>query len=335
LYNSHALERSNRAASGDRPHHVGAVSIREAPREVRAAITLRVGGVLVAAHAVAVFALSAWQFSPSALAAQCASSTPASVTYPDAAKDTRNADGTPAVVGFAPDFTAVNIAVDSACAMTLSYHLNRPSGEDWLFGRESVGVFLDTDGNPGTGDVGFDRALITLGNSFGRESSQLASWNGSGWVAQDIAAIPGSGGAQRLTFDALGIGASTTVNARAISNWSNPSGPDRDHFDFAPDDGAVGVPVALAGPVVSPTPSPTPAPPTPTEPTPPAWCKVPKVRGLTLAQAKKRLSAAGCRSKVVRARNRSMRRGRVSKTSPRAGRTTTGEVSVTVSRGPR
>jgi hypothetical protein len=129
----------------------------------------------------------------------------------------------------------------SGCAITLSYNLNRPSGEDWLYGRESVGVFLDTDGNAGTGEAGFDRALITIGDSYGTEHSQLASWNGTDWVTQNMPAIPGSGGAQRLPFNTLGISAPTTVNVRAISNYSDPSGPDRDQFDFAPDEGAVGV----------------------------------------------------------------------------------------------
>jgi PASTA domain len=318
-----------------RPHHrahaehtspddIAAASVREARRAGRPTVTLLVGGVSVAALAVAVFALIAWQFSPSAFAAQCASSTPTSVTYPDAANDTRNADGTPSATNWAPDFTAVHVMVDSGCAMTLSYNLNRPSGEDWLFGRESVGVFVDTDGNAGTGEAGFDRALITIGDSYGAEHSQLASWNGTDWVTQDIPAIPGSGGAQRLTFDALGISASTTVNVRAISNYSHPSGPDRDGFDFAPEQGAVGVPVAFTGPVAPPPPPP-----------PPAKCKVPKVRGFKLAKAKKTLSAAGCRAKVVQARSRNVRRGRVIKTSPRAGRTTSGEVKVTVSRGRR
>jgi hypothetical protein len=212
----------------------------------------------------------------------------------------------------------------SGCAITLSYNLNRPSGEDWLYGRESVGVFLDTDGNAGTGEAGFDRALITIGDSYGTEHSQLASWNGTDWVTQNMPAIPGSGGAQRLPFNTLGISAPTTVNVRAISNYSDPSGPDRDQFDFAPDEGAVGVPVAFTGPVAPPPPPP-----------PPAKCKVPKVRGFKLAKAKKTLSAAGCRAKVARARSRSLRRGRVIKTSPPAGRTTSSEVKVTVSRGRR
>jgi hypothetical protein len=235
-----------------------------------------------------------------------------------------NADGTPAETRYAPDFTAVNVVVDSGCAITLSYNLNRPSGEDWLYGRESVGVFLDTDGNAGTGEAGFDRALITIGDSFGAEQSELASWNGTDWMAQNIPAIPGSGGAQRLTFDALGISAPTTVNVRAISNYSNPSGPDRDGFDFAPDEGAVGIPIAFSGPVTPPPPPP-----------PPAKCKVPKVRGFKLAKAKKTLSAAGCRAKVARARSRNVRRGRVIKASPPAGRATSSVVKVTVSRGRR
>jgi hypothetical protein len=280
--------------------------------------------------AFGVFALSAWQISTPASAAQCGSSTPTSVTQPDGTRDTVLSDGTPPPYTGAPDFTAVHVAVDSDCAMTLSYRLNRPSGEHWLMARETAAVFIDTDGNAGTGDAGFERALITIGSSYLADRSQLESWNGTEWVAQEIPVTPGPGGAQRLTFDALGISAPTTVNVRAISKYTDFSGPDRDEFDFAPDDHTFAVQVAFNGPPPPPTtPTPPPGPPARRE------CTVPNVRGLKLATAKRRLSTAGCRVKVTRARSRTVGRGRIIKTSPRAGRTTSGEVRVTVSRGSR
>ena len=66
-----------------------------------------------------------------------------------------------------------------------------------------------------------------------------------------------------------------------------------------------------------------------------AVCTVPKVRGLKLAAAKKRLTAAGCKTKVKKARSSKVARGRVIKASRGAStqvkRGTT--ITLTVSRG--
>jgi hypothetical protein len=64
-------------------------------------------------------------------------------------------------------------------------------------------------------------------------------------------------------------------------------------------------------------------------------CKVPSVkRGSKLAAAKRKLKRAGCASKVKQVRS-SVRKGRVVKLSPKAGRTTTKRVTIRVSRGKR
>ena len=64
-------------------------------------------------------------------------------------------------------------------------------------------------------------------------------------------------------------------------------------------------------------------------------CVVPKLKGLKQRAAEKRLRAAGCRVAVKRARSRTVARGRVIKSSRRAGaRVASGsKVTITVSRG--
>jgi hypothetical protein len=64
-------------------------------------------------------------------------------------------------------------------------------------------------------------------------------------------------------------------------------------------------------------------------------CKVPNVKGMKLAKAKAKLKRAGCKVAVKRAKSRTVKAGRVVKTSPKAGRRTTKKVTVTVSRGRR
>jgi hypothetical protein len=64
-------------------------------------------------------------------------------------------------------------------------------------------------------------------------------------------------------------------------------------------------------------------------------CKVPNVKRLKLAAAKAKLKKAGCKSTVKRAKSRTVKAGRVIKTSPKAGTRTTRKVTVTVSRGRR
>jgi hypothetical protein len=70
---------------------------------------------------------------------------------------------------------------------------------------------------------------------------------------------------------------------------------------------------------------------------PPPPCRVPVLRNLTLARAKARLVASGCRVGRVSYVRSSLKRGRVVRTSPGAGkhRAAGASVSVVLSRGPR
>lgn len=95
-------------------------------------------------------------------------------------------------------------------------------------------------------------------------------------------------------------------------------------------------------PAPPPPPSSAPAPTTPTSPTasptpmtpqPQETCNVPRVAGLRETAARVKLARAGCRTRVVRARSRQVKRGRVISSSPRLGRQTTGIVVLFVSRG--
>ena len=273
---------------------------------------------------------SAWR-SPAQAFAACGASTPANVTVPDAQDDGVFGDGSPGL-GFAPDLAAVSAAVDGNCGMTISLSRHGFSGADWLFDFESVGLFVNTDGNAATGGpAGAERKILVDGNSPGPDAAQLGIWNGSAFVNQALPA-PGAGGATRLTFDALGITAPTTVTIRSLAVYYDALGDNE--YDFAPDgDNSLSVPVAFSGPVVAPPPAPpAPAPP---QTTPRRRCTVPTVKGMKSRKAKQKLTKAGCRSKVVKAPSARVRRGHVIKTSPRAGRKTNARVTLTVSRGRR
>ena len=64
-----------------------------------------------------------------------------------------------------------------------------------------------------------------------------------------------------------------------------------------------------------------------------AACTVPKLKGLKLAAAKKKLKRAHCRlGKVIKARAKPAQRGRVLSTKPSAGRKTTGRVTLKIGR---
>lgn len=65
-------------------------------------------------------------------------------------------------------------------------------------------------------------------------------------------------------------------------------------------------------------------------------CTVPKIkRGLKLSTARSRLKKAGCATKTVRTKSKSVRKGRVIRISAKAGKKTTKKVTIYVSRGLR
>jgi hypothetical protein len=104
---------------------------------------------------------------------------------------------------------------------------------------------------------------------------------------------------------------------------------------------AARLPVPPLTPPPAPAPPPPPVSPPPTSPTPPTGsavrCVVPRLRGKTLALARRRLAAAHCRvGRIIRVYSRSVRRNRVVRVSPHAGtRLAAGaRVTLIVSRGP-
>jgi hypothetical protein len=92
---------------------------------------------------------------------------------------------------------------------------------------------------------------------------------------------------------------------------------------------------SFAPPTPTPTPTPTPKPtPTPTPPKP--SCKVPKLKGKTLNAAKKALKKAHCAAgKTSRKRSKTVRKGRVISTKPKAGKKLANgaKVKLTLSKG--
>lgn len=314
----------------------GSQAVTAEERDVRSRSKLKGAIVCTAAATVGALAVSAWGYSPPALAAACGSSTPISQSFADAANDEVDANGNADPLRYAPDIISVDVRVDARCNITvgatLGDHLTSP---DSLFTGEIIAFLLDTDGNPGTGSGGSDRALVTYGDRFGPDQTRVGSWTGNAFSFQDMPNPATPWGQQTVTLDALGITSPTTVSIRTFAELSLPDGTQG--YDFAPD-GAVSVAfTGQPGPGGQPGADGQPgagSPPATSDPARPA-CTVPRVRGMRVSQAKRKLAAAGCRARVARASSRKVRRGRVIKTSPRAGQSASARVTVTVSRGRR
>jgi hypothetical protein len=107
--------------------------------------------------------------------------------------------------------------------------------------------------------------------------------------------------------------------------------------DWGPADVAPGPRTQQPGPGPSPQPGPAPQPGPGVDPAPVARCTMPKVAGLTLASATKRVRATGCKVRSKQERSRKVRRGRVTRASAKPGkRLVKGSVVVLyVSRGAR
>ena len=132
---------------------------------------------------------SAWR-SPAQAFAACGASTPANVTVPDAQDDGVFGDGSPGL-GFAPDLAAVSAAVDGNCGMTISLSRHGFSGADWLFDFESVGLFVNTDGNAATGGpAGAERKILVDGNSPGPDARITTQPTGPGRATRNKPVAP-------------------------------------------------------------------------------------------------------------------------------------------------
>ncbi|MFL5886238.1 MAG: PASTA domain-containing protein [Thermoleophilaceae bacterium] len=210
------------------------------------------------------------------------------------------------------------------------------AGPDDLLPDESVGIYMDTDGNPATGSPiwdGADKAVITIGELGFDDPPGLGTWNGSSFDftgGSNLTGIDAAGFSSNI--DQLGIAGPTTMGIHTISLYE---GIFDNYSDFAPEVGAS----PFAFPVSFSTAAPPPPPPAPVQtfaPTitpqqsggkPSGFCAVPRLRGKKVKQAMAALKKAHCRYKVVKVRKKK-KAGRVVSSSPSAGVLTKGIVKV-------
>ena len=261
-------------------------------------------------------------------AQQCAAS-PVSQSFADPAGDDSPND--PDELGFAPDIVSIDVSMTASCAVSIGVQLGDHSFSGSLYEGETVAIFLDTDGNPGTGSGGADKLLVQHGP--GSRDRDLGTWNGSGFTMAPAPGMPNAWGGMTAPAASLGITGSTNLGVFTFARFVDTF-PVIESVDWAPDDSSLlRVPLTFASvkPPPPPPPPPRPAPdPRPAPPPAAKTCRVPNVVGMTAKRATARLDRAGCRyrTRTVRAR----RRGRVVATSPRAGATTTRTVVLRVAR---
>jgi PASTA domain len=262
--------------------------------------------------------------------AACSSSTPAAVSFAD--------DPFDGEIGLAPEIASVDVSVSSACELVVLPRLADRAETAGLIRDETVTTYVDTDGNPATGAAqwgGADRAVVVVGQNGPDLPPVLGTWTGAEFSFSAAPVLPVVGAAGFTTsIDQLGVPVPTTLALRVASSWSGLSDT---YDDFAPEPGAPSF--AFAVTFVTSAPGPPPPAAAPPPPTPPAVsapsrraCTVPSVRRLTATAARRKLSRAGCRSRVVRVRSR-LKPGRVVSTSPSAGARTRRTVVVRVSKG--
>ena len=255
---------------------------------------------------------------PAGSSATCYSSTELSQTFPDVAGDGES--------GLAPEILGVLAITDKTCGIGLGVALQGQSEIGALIYNESVGVYVNTDGNAATGSPtwdGADRVVITIGQSGTDSPPGLGVWNGSTFEFLR----------RRRESDAGNRGG---VSSRQWTPWVSrrrrASGSERSRCiracttttpDFAPEVSGSPFGFGVAFSTSAPPPV-TPAPTSPSNPPNPSnpggggsddtfeytSCRVPTVRkGSTLAAAKRRLDDQGCYWTVRRVRS-NVRKGR-------------------------
>ena len=273
--------------------------------------------------------------SGSAAAATCTSATENAVTYNDAYGD---AEG-----GLAPDIVRGAVLTVSNCGFGVAYDVGNQAA---MADGDFVGWFIDTDDNRATGSQtgfpGADHAIGRLANGYVDLSRYSAATDSFETVREGFPLGEFGAGVSLSDFDAS---PQVTFRVAGASLWMDPYGGA--YFDFAPEAGTIGFGVQFAS-----ASSPGSAPVQPTQPTQPAQpvqpqqpaqqvpapgqdpirttptvidrpakCRVPVLRGRTLADAKRRLKQANCRAGRI-ARVKSTRyAGRVVRSVPGSGRT--------------
>jgi hypothetical protein len=235
-------------------------------------------------------------------------------TFPDPAGD--NTAGAADVQG---------VVAENWSDGTIGFHILLP--RDAVLDQSrgmGIGVYIDTDNNRTTGQMGDDYFIAIEGHSGGPPLYELQKYTRTwGRVASPSLAgefDPTSGLGIIVTIDKseLGIGAKFNFDV-----WSSVvAGGGVIYNDYAPEQGQFFTFTLGTG--------------TPTTTTTAARCTVPKVSGKTVATAKRALRTAGCKTGTVsQAHSATVKKGRVIKTKPAAGSSvaaTTG-VAIVVSSG--
>jgi hypothetical protein len=305
------------------------------------------GGVIMRAHAVLLcLAISVCALNvASAASAACYSSTPTTQSFSDSPADGQG--------GLAPEITAANVQISGACAMTAGPTLaNRPD----LIDGDAVFVYLDTDGNPATGEQifgGADHAVGTLGQTGSDSPPLLGTWDpaqGKIVFAGGPTLTAAGAGGFTASLDQLGVAQNVTLGAAIGTMWS---GTFNNYFDSAPNVGAPDKAFRFASAYSTqpPTPSAAPqtnsapssqGPPQPTQrstsstPAAAKSCVVPQVKGKSLAGARRKLRSFDCATTTPRARfSSTVKSGRVIRSVPSARHVAHGSVALYVSKGRR
>ena len=256
--------------------------------------------------------------------AACYGSTPAGVTFID----------NPLDADLAPEITTIQGALDGACTYSVA------PGIDALIPGDAAFVYIDRDNNVATGSATFPGADVVVGTlgQYGFDTAPLlGTWNGFEFTFADPTPLgaPRGDGGFATSVDRLGIGSGVTTNFIVGSIYQ---GTYADYVDFAPDPGLGQMSLPVANSATPPAPAPVSSSPPPVQKnsTVPA-CVVPNVRGRRIGSAKNRLFNADCdfASSVRREYSRSVRKGRVIRTTPAAGARTTKTVRLVVSKGRR
>lgn len=269
--------------------------------------------VLVVAAFVAALTAAPAQAAPAA----CVSATPQAVSLVDQADD--------AEAG-APEVTNVNAQVKADCTVSVRLGI---ANRTRLLADDAVLVYLNTDGNSSTGAKSFGGADQGVGLVADEDGpgyiALLGRWDASAEAIDfenatelDISTTGGFGFTAGI--DELGVASGTSLGL-SVAALSEPDGEIA--LDFAPDDegGVLALPIAFSTTATRDTTSTTSPTQTPTrDGIVRRTCRVPKLKGRTLAGARKALKAAGCRTGRTRGRyGTDMRKGRVVTSLPAAG----------------
>lgn len=251
---------------------------------------------------------------PTSAAAACVNSQPASASMADNPYDSE--------AGLAPEVTALTVAINSSCGINFSFNI---IGQPGLLSGDFVGWMLDTDNNRATG-----AALGSYGADYavGMGSAGIASvlrWTGTTWSTVALAARTSEYGVS-TTLDTIGASFGVPIHVIGSASWESSVTGDT-FYDWVPEPGLPWFRIVPAANTSSPTPPAQPIQPAPTAPAAPTTpqpkakrCKVPNVRGLSLAKAKKKIRKANCRVGSVHTRKTKKRyAGKAYKTSPAKG----------------